>query len=514
MPTITTPIDSVSIAIADGDAVDVDTRAVVVAGSDGTDARFIKTGADGTVKTDSSAHVQPVSGSVSAAVSGTVTANLGTIGGAATESTLSALNDSIQDISRHQDQAALSGDKGIMALVVRSDAGGNLTSQDGDYAALQVNATGGLRVDGSAATQPVSGTVTANAGSGTFAVSAAALPLPSGAASESTLSTINSKVTAVNTGAVVVSSSALPSGASTETTLAALNTKVTAVNTGAVVVSSSSLPSGAATAAKQPALGTAGTASADVITVQGVASMTAIKTDSSATTQPVSGTIAATQSGTWTVQPGNTANTTAWKVDGSATTQPISGTVTANAGSGTFAVSAAALPLPSGAATETTLGGVLTTSAFQARINTLGAKTSANSAPVVLASDQAALPITDNSGSLTVDNGGTFAVQAAQSGTWSVNTKSALTASSPTAASVGVASAQAVASNANRKGLVLTNTSANTISLGLAATAVLNSGITLPPGSVFVMDEFTFATGAVNAIASGASSNMAIQEFS
>lgn len=31
---------------------------------------------------------------------------------------------------------------------------------------------------------------------------------------------------------------------------------------------------------------------------------------------------AVTQSGTWTVQPGNTANTTAWKVDGSAVTQP------------------------------------------------------------------------------------------------------------------------------------------------------------------------------------------------
>lgn len=32
-----------------------------------------------------------------------------------------------------------------------------------------------------------------------------------------------------------------------------------------------------------------------------------------------------TQSGTWTVQPGNTANTTAWKVDGSAVNQPVSG---------------------------------------------------------------------------------------------------------------------------------------------------------------------------------------------
>jgi hypothetical protein len=60
------------------------------------------------------------------------------------------------------------------------------------------------------------------------------------------------------------------------------------------------LPTGASTSAKQPALGTAGSASADVITVQGIASMTALK------------------------------------VDGSAVTQPVSGTVTANAGSGTF----------------------------------------------------------------------------------------------------------------------------------------------------------------------------------
>jgi hypothetical protein len=38
----------------------------------------------------------------------------------------------------------------------------------------------------------------------------------------------------------------------------------------------------------------------------------------------VSNTVPVSQSGTWTVQPGNTANTTAWKVDGSAVTQPVS----------------------------------------------------------------------------------------------------------------------------------------------------------------------------------------------
>lgn len=60
-----------------------------------------------------------------------------------------------------------------------------------------------------------------------------------------------------------------------------------------VSASSLPLPTGASTAAKQPALGTAGTASTDVITVQGIASMTALKVDGSGVTQPVSGTVTA-----------------------------------------------------------------------------------------------------------------------------------------------------------------------------------------------------------------------------
>jgi len=48
-------------------------------------------------------------------------------------------------------------------------------------------------------------------------------------------------------------------------------------------------------------------------------------------------TTAVTQSGTWTVQPGNTANTTAWKVDGSAVVQPVSLTSTTITGNITVA---------------------------------------------------------------------------------------------------------------------------------------------------------------------------------
>jgi hypothetical protein len=107
----------------------------------------------------------------------------------------------------------------------------------------------------------------------------------------------------------------LPTGASTEATLSSLDAKVTAVNTGAVVVSSSALPSGASTAAKQPAIGTAGTASADVITVQGVASMTALKVDGSAVTQPVSAVSLPLPSGASTSALQTTGNTSLGNLD-------------------------------------------------------------------------------------------------------------------------------------------------------------------------------------------------------
>lgn len=73
--------------------------------------------------------------------------------------------------------------------------------------------------------------------------------------------------------------------------------------------------------------GTAGTAATQVMTVQGIASMTPVQvsqatasnlnatvTDGAGALNVIvdSGTLAATQSGTWTVQPGNTPNTTAW----------------------------------------------------------------------------------------------------------------------------------------------------------------------------------------------------------
>lgn len=100
---------------------------------------------------------------------------------------------------------------------------------------------------------------------GNISVSVTSSGLPSGAATaakqdtgNTSLASIDGKITAVNTGAVVVASSALPTGAANQTkqdtgntSLASIDGKITAVNTGAVVVASSALPTGAANQTKQ-----------------------------------------------------------------------------------------------------------------------------------------------------------------------------------------------------------------------------------------------------------------------
>lgn len=96
-----------------------------------------------------------------------------------------------------------------------------------------------------------------------------------------------------------------------------------------------------------------------------------------------------------------------------------------------------------------------------------------------------------------------------------VSAKTDLTPAAPTFATVGAGSGQALAGNANRKGLVLVNTSSNLISIGFGANpAVLGSGISLVAnGGVWTMDEHTFTTATINAIAGAGSSNLSIQEY-
>lgn len=95
-----------------------------------------------------------------------------------------------------------------------------------------------------------------------------------------------------------------------------------------------------------------------------------------------------------------------------------------------------------------------------------------------------------------------------------VSTKTPLTAATPTSATVTGTSGQVVASNLSRKGLAIINLSADVIYLGLGTTALVNSGIALTQkGSVYEMSEYDYTTSAVNAISSGTSSLISIQEF-
>lgn len=205
---------------------------------------------------------QPVSGSVSVSnfpgtqpVSGTVTANAGT--GTFTTSDANAVAQG----------ATTSGEKGFLELGAVTTSAPSYTT--GQSSPLSLTTAGALRVDASATTQPVSGTVTANAGSGTFATA--------DANAQSQGSTTSGQKGFLELGAV-----------------------------------STSAPSYTNAQSSPLSLTTAG----------------ALRVDSSATTQPVSGSVSISgtpsvsvgntpsvaQSGTWTVQPGNTANTTPWLV--------------------------------------------------------------------------------------------------------------------------------------------------------------------------------------------------------
>jgi phosphohistidine swiveling domain-containing protein len=75
-----------------------------------------------------------------------------------------------------------------------------------------------------------------------------------------------------------------------------------------VSASSLPLPSGAATAANQLADG-------HNVTIDNAAGASAVNIQDGGNTISVDGTVAATQSGTWTVQPGNTPNTSPWLVN-------------------------------------------------------------------------------------------------------------------------------------------------------------------------------------------------------
>ena len=215
-------------------------------------------------------------------------------------------------------------------------------------------------------TQPVSGTVTANAGTGTLAVSAASLPLPTGAATEATLvklpiargAALGTNAGPLIQGSVTVLAPTYTAGTINPlslTTWGAMRTDSSGTTQPVSAtfwqatqpVSIATMPStpvtGTVTADAGANLNTSalaldatltnGTQKTQIVdpvagSVATVSAAGAIRVDGSAITQPVSGTFwQATQPVSIATMPTTPVTGTFWQA-----TQPVSGTVTANAG--------------------------------------------------------------------------------------------------------------------------------------------------------------------------------------
>lgn len=197
------------------------------------------------------------------------------------------------------------GTAGTSALTVQGAASGvalPVSAADGALVAL------GAKADAAPANPAANGSVVAVL-KGIWAALLARLPLDTNGNLKQVLYDVNgaavsyggtTPVQGVAGGVAVVVSQAsqpLPAGAATATaqtagnsSLASIDTKMPAAVSGRVPVDGSGvtqpvtavslpLPAGAATVAKQPALGTAGTPSADVISIQGVATGVALPAD-------------------------------------------------------------------------------------------------------------------------------------------------------------------------------------------------------------------------------------------
>lgn len=384
---VTQPVSAASLPLPTGASTAAKQPALGTAGSASTDVLTVQGIASMTpLLVDGSGSTQPVSGTV-----------------AVTQGTASNLNATVVGTGTFQVQCSsgCSGgtqynigdvagatDAGTVPLVIRDDALSTLSDAEGDWVGERVDSTGALWSH----VTSVDGTVTVDNG-GTFAVQAA----------QSGTWNINN------------------------------------------VSGTVSLPTGAATAAKQPALGTAGTASSDVITVQGIASMTPLLVDGSGSTQPVSGTVAVTQ--------GTASNLNATVV-----------------GTGTFAVQCT-----SGCSSSASAFG----STFPTDGNAIGASDGTDMQPLLV--DGSGNLKVAQQGDVNVTNSGTFATQAAQSGTWNITNVSG-TVSLPTGASTasnqtavqGSASGGSAASNSQLAGGIY-NSTPPTLTNGQQASLQLDS---------------------------------------
>ena len=205
---------------------------------------------------------------------------------------------------------------------------------------------------------PVSGTVTANAGTGTFAVSNVSLPLPAGASTEATLSALNTKVTTTANG-IKVDGSAVTQPVSgtffqaTQPVSIAASVPVTGPLTDTQLRATALPVSGTFFQGTQPvsaaSLPLPTSASTSALQTTGNSSLSSIDTKTPALGQALAASsvpIVLTASQLTTLTPLSTVAVTGTFFQA---TQPVSGTFF----QATQPVSAASLPLPALAATST-----------------------------------------------------------------------------------------------------------------------------------------------------------------
>lgn len=288
----------------------------------------------------------------------------------------------------------------------------------GTTAALSLTLNGLLRVDGSGVTQPIS---------------AAALPLPTGASTSALQTSGNATLTAI--------SAQLPTTLGQKTMANSLAVVLASDQSVITISGNIGVAQGSTTTAELGPL------------VQGAVT-TAAPTYTTATTNPLSLTVAG-----------------ALRVDGSAVTQPIS---------------AAALPLPAGAATSAlqTAGNATLTAISGQLPATLGQKVSAASLSVVISSDQTPIPVTS-----------------------SLSTTATIT-SVTNSLTTGVL----LASNTARRGFMIFNDSIAIVFVAFAATASTTAfSVKLQPGAEY--EPGIDYTGVISAISSAAVGACRITEF-
>lgn len=408
--------DGYEATTTNGKAVSASTSALTIAGSDGSNFRFVKTLNDGTIKVDpSGTTTQPVSGTVTvtqatagnlnATVTGTVTANVGTTGGLALDATLTGGTQRTK-ITDGTNNAALT----------------NTTPAGTEYGLITRNIPSG--------TQTVSGTITVTqataanlnaqvTGVGNFnnaSVSATGAAVPASATFVGGSDGTNVKALRVATDGTLRID---PTGTTTQPVSGTVTvTQATAGNLNATVTGTVTANIGTTNGLALDATLTGGTQRTRITDGTNNAALTnttpagteygLITRNIPSGTQAVSGTVTVTQS-------------TAGNLNAT-----VTGTVTANIGT------------TNGLALDTTI---------TARLNTLGQKTSANSAPVVIASDQSAIPVT--------------------SAASTTGTNSSVNAS--------VTSVSVLASNTSRKGATIFNDSTSFGYFSLTTTASLTS---------------------------------------